>query len=1141
MQIMVCKRVLLLCGISNKGAKPKQCLSALTGTTKTLQQAVRIMKLIAVLLLGACMHVHATGYGQKISLSERDVPLEKVFKKIQEQTKYKFLYTSQLLEGVPKVTISVKNASLEEVLDLVFKDQKLDYEINENTIVVRPKVKAKGTLSQEETPADPIEVRGVIIDENGAPAQGVNVMVKGTSKGTTTNLRGEFVISGVDENAILLVTSVGYDRQEILVKNKTFINTQLRVAVGNLDEVQMIAYGTTSKRFQTGNVATVKASDIEKQPVQNPLLALQGRVPGLFIVQNNGLPGGGVTVRVQGQNSIGNGNDPFYVIDGTPYYSQLPATGPDEVLGFSGQYGANGNPLNYINPSDIESIEVLKDADATAIYGSRAANGAILITTKKGKAGAAKIDINFRQGAAKVTRLWEMMNTQQYLTMRNEALNNDGLAPGPSDFDLTFWDTTRYTNWQKSLIGGSARYTDVNASISGGTSNIQYLVGGTFHRETSVFPGDFSNQKGASHFNFTATSNNEKFRVVFSGNYMLDVNKLPLVGDLVTKAYLLEPNAPPLYNSDGTLNWAQTSSGYSTFINPISYIYNRYRNKTSNLVGNTVLSYRILPGLEVKSSFGYTNTQTNDFNASPSIAIRPEDRASEQNYARYGNRNLNSWIIEPLLSYNREMGRGKLDLLAGSTIQQSNANGGYIIGLGYNNDQQLENIASATSFFVGSSFITQYKYAALFGKLNYNWLNKYILNLAGRRDGSSRFGVVNQFHNFWSIGGAWLFSQEQWMKNFHFLSFGKLRSSYGTSGSDQIGDYQFLSTYNTVGSGGRPYQNSTGLAPTGLPNPYLQWEETRKFQGGIELGFMHDRIYVNVTYALNRCSNQLLNTVLPSFVGFSSIAANFPATVQNTSCEFSLQTSNIKNETFQWITNATLTIPRNKLVAFPDFDKSPYTKSLIIGQPVNVMRELHYIGVDPATGIYQVADANGSPTLSPSYPSDYTVLISTFPKYYGGLQNSIKYKGVQLDFFFYWVKQNGTNYSFSGGPGGLFPGEFYRGYSNQPTSAIDRWQKPGDQASVQYYSTTAPGSSYNLFYSDHFYADASFIRLKNASISWQLPAKWKKSAHLRNALIYVQGQNLLTLTSYKGPDPENQSNSSLPPLRVWTIGFQVEL
>jgi len=1100
------------------------------------------MKLTAIILLTTCLHVSAGVVGQTVTIRVRNTPMKEVFREIQKQTGLDVFVDEALLQKTGKITLDVRDMPVPEVLNLCLKNEPLNYFISDGRIVIRLKPTAVfQSVDTSRLPAPPpIDVHGRIVNENNEPVAGASVQVKGTNKGATTGNDGVFVLKEVDENATLEISYVGFETITVPVKNRDNFSFSLKRSESKLDEAQVIAYGTTTQRLNPGNVGTVKAADIEKQPVSNVLEAIAGRIPGIFIKQVNGLSGGAVAVRIQGQNSIGNGNDPFYVIDGVPYYSQLHRTGIDDLLGSSGN-NAEGSPFSYINPADIESIDVLKDADATAIYGSRAANGAILITTKKGKAGAAKIDISFRQGVAKVTRKWDMMNTQQYLQMRREAFKNDGLTPNPnSDYDLLFWDTTRYTDWQKTLIGGAAQYTDVNGSISGGTNSVQYLVGGTYHWETTVFPGNFSDQKGAVHFNVSATNTDRRFRMDFSGIYMADINRLPDAGDLTRAAILSEPDAPALYNKDGSLNWAQNASGTSTWINPISYTYLTYRNKTTNLVGNALLSYHILPGLEVRSSFGYTNTQTNDFAPSPLSAIRPERRSSSRNVASFGNRNQNSWIIEPMVTYKRNIGNGKLDLLAGSTIQQNYINGGYIVGIGYNSDEQLENLSSAASFIIGTSFVTQYKYAALFGRLNYNWLDKYIIDLTLRRDGSSRFGADNQFHNFWSVAGAWLFSQENWMKNLHFLSFGKLRASYGTTGSDQIDDYKFLSIYNTVGNNGLSYQNRTGLAPAGLPNPFLQWEETRKLQGGIELGFFADRIYVNATYGLNRCSNQLLNTVLPSFVGYSSIAANFPATVQNTSWELSLQTVNIKSRSFQWTTNIALTIPRNKLLAFPNFDKSPYTRNLIIGRPLDIQRKLHFLGVDPATGMYQVADANGKPTISPSYPSDYTVLISIFPKYYGGLQNSISYKGLQLDFFFHFVKQLGSNsYSFMNGF--RFPGAFFRGLSNQPVTVLDRWQKPGDKASIQLYSTQNNDNINYVINSNHFYTDASYIRLKNVSLSWQLPAKWKQSAHLQNARIYVQTQNLLTFTSYKGVDPENQSIVSLPPLRVWTFGFQLTL
>jgi TonB-dependent starch-binding outer membrane protein SusC len=330
-------------------------------------------------------------------------------------------------------------------------------------------------------------------------------------------------------------------------------------------------------------------------------LALQGRVPGLLITQTNGLPGGGVTVRIQGQNSINFGNDPLYIIDGVPYFSQLPATGVDGILGTSGGMAgaiSSGNPLSYINPGDIESIEVLKDADVTAIYGSRAANGAILITTKKGKAGQSKLNLNVQTGLGQVGHKLKMLNVRQYLDMRYEALQNDGINlatvsnTNSNYYDLKVWDTSRYTDWQEALIGGTARNTNLNVGMSGGTTNLQYLISGTYHKETTVFPGNFNDQKGSLHFNINSSLLNQKLRMQISGTYMLDYNRL-LSTDLTQMAVQTEPVAPVLY-TDGSLNWALNALGNSTWVNPLAELVRKYKNKTRSLVGNVVFSYQIL-------------------------------------------------------------------------------------------------------------------------------------------------------------------------------------------------------------------------------------------------------------------------------------------------------------------------------------------------------------------------------------------------------------------------------------------------------------------------------------------------------------------------------------------------------------------
>lgn len=1104
------------------------------------RQTLLAMKLTVIFILIA-FNVSADGYTQVVTLHKKNALLTDVFREIRQQTGYDFFYELSWLEKAKPVNIDVSNIPLTDALNQCFKDQPLTYTITGTTIVLKLKPVQLTTLF---TPTG-FDVRGVVLDDNSAPLQGVNIMVKGTDKITSTNAHGEFQVKNIQINAVLVVTSVGFGRQEVAVKNKTDLRIQLKVAVGTLDEVQFVAYGTTSKRLNTGNVASVKAIDIEKQPVQNPLLALQGRVAGVAITQTNGIAGGAVKIRVQGQNSIRNGSDPLYIIDGVPIDPQLPSTGVDGILGVSGPKGFSGwgNPLSYLNPSDIESIDILKDADATAIYGSRAANGAVLITTKKGKAGMMKFDLNMQMGFGKLTRRVHMLNTRQYLDMRYQAFANDGIdwtQPSVSANDLKVWDTTRYTNWQDELLGGTAKYTNLSASVSGGTTTSRYLISGNYHKETTVFPlpPGFADEKGSVHFSMDANSVNNKFKLQFSGNFMADNNQLPSM-DLTQAALLLEPNAPALLNEDGSINWAPDANGNTTLsdANVMTVQYQKYVNKTYNLVSSLSMGYTIFPGFDLKSSFGFNYMQTNDFSPLPLIAVAPEIRATTVRGASFGDRNIKGWIIEPQATYSRTISKGKLDLLIGSTFQDKKANSGSIYGEGQLSDELLDDVQAASTVSIRALSSSRYKYNALFGRVNYNWRDKYLFNVNVRRDGSNRFGSHNRFHNFGSVGGAWIFSNEKFVQDkAGFISFGKLRGSYGTTGNDQIGDYQFLTLYD-VYSTPVAYQGMVGLIPTRLPNPDLQWEETRKLQIGLDLGFWQDRVVLNTTWVNNSSSNQLLKYSLPGFSGFDNYFTNFPATIQNRSWEFTVTGKVLQQKDFSWTINANLTIPRNKLVSFPNLSSSTYANFLVVGEPIDVVSYYHFIGVGTGTGDYLFADKNGQPTLNPNTLTDRTVFISRFPKFYSGFQNSFTYKGIQLDFLFQFVKQTGYN-DLTFWNSSRYPGMFVRGNSNQPVTILDRWQKPGDNASVGRYRTTEVP---DIISSDRRFTDVSFIKLKNIAVSWSLSQKWIDNARFKSFRIYLHAQNLLTITRYKELDPEVQSMSSLPPLRVVTIGLRAEL
>jgi TonB-dependent starch-binding outer membrane protein SusC len=1103
-----------------------------------------VMKLTAIILLAAALQVSAKGIAQDVTITASNTPLENVFAQIKKQTHYNFVYANDVLRNAKNVTLEVRNLSIEETLKLIFKDQPLTYSVVDKVVVVKIKETATNTESpkgESHTETIMIDVKGRVTNEVNEPVEGASVTVKGTTNGTTTNAEGYFELKGVDEHATLIITSVSIEPREIKVEGKTLLAITAKTKVADMQEVVVRkGYYDEKRATTTGNVSTVTAKDIEKQPINNPLLALQGRVPGMEITQVTGLPGSGVRFEIRGRNSIQQGIDPLFIIDGVPYPSENPfLINGSFFLGYGNR--TPGSPLSSINPADIESISVLKDADATAIYGSRGANGVVIITTKKGKAGQTRVNANVQAGIGQVGKKLKVLNTRQYLDMRNEAFRNDGAIPNPNaDYDLTLWDTTQNTDWQKELIGKKAKYFDAQASFSGGNENLQYRFGAGYHYETTVFLGDFNDKKGFANININNTSRNNKFRIQVASIYSIDDNYLN-AGDLTRRAVQLPPNAPSLYNADGSINWMPNIAGNSTWpggSNPAASLNNKYTIKAQSLVANATLGYTISKDLEIKANFGYSNALSDIVQKQPLSVYDPVTISIRQRSSLFSSSKIYNWIIEPQLSFKRVMLKGTITALAGLTIQSTKTDGQSLSAEGFNSDAVMEDIKSATMVTVLSTANSVYKYNAVFSRLNYNYQHKYIINVTGRRDGSSRFGPAKQFQNFVAIGLGWVFSKEKFVqKSLTLLSYGKLRFSYGSTGSDQVSDYSFMDLYSPVNSG-VPYLGGTAIYPNRIYTPDLEWEETRKLEVGIELGFLKDKIVFAANFYRNRSTNQLTGYSLPTITGFTSVSRNLNALIQNQGLEFELRTENIHHKIFVWTSNFNLSLNRNKLIAGADGLNAFYQQK--IGYPVTANFVYHLFGVNPITGLYQIADAHGNPINNPT-PTDATAAVDITPKFFGGFQNSLSYKNLSLDFLLQFVKRpQGINYLYN-----YIPGYFSSSSGgNQPVTVLDRWQSPGDVKPIQRFSqnTNTTTALINAKNSDQQYGDASFIRLKNLSISWQMPTQWIEKIRLQSARIYAQGQNLLTITKYKGLNSEEALGLlNLPPLRVVTIGVHIIL
>ncbi|MGJ5641512.1 SusC/RagA family TonB-linked outer membrane protein [Formosa sp. S-31] len=970
------------------------------------------------------------------------------------------------------------------------------------------------------------QISGNVVDSNNMPIAGVNIQIKNTSNGAYTNQDGHFTLIAKSTD-VLVLSYLGFETQEILVGAKIQLTIVLQEDITALDAVTINAgYYSVSEKQRTGNIAKIDTKVIEKQPVNNPLSAMQGHMSGVNIVQNTGLPGGGYSIDIRGKNFINSGTDPLYIIDGVPYGSESLGS----VYISSGINRGNTNPLNAINPNDIESIEVLKDADATAIYGSRAANGVVLITTKKGKKGQTKFNLNLNSGLGRVSHFLDLLNTEEYLALRREGITNDGrldLLNNPAyDFiwpDLKLWDQNRYTDWQKKLIGGTAYRNNMQLSVSGGGEQTQFLISGSHQNESTVFPGDSRYKKTSIHTNLNHQSKNQKFKVNFSTIYSKEDNRLPRL-DLTGAAYTLEPNAPKLYDDNGELNWEN-----NTFDNPLALLEETYQADINTIVLNGGVAYQILPSLGVKANLGYNNYNFASYRLLPNTSRNPRFGFTPESYSNIttNDSDRESWIVEPQIDWKEKFGKLNIKALLGTTFQRQTMDQLVLTARGFPNNSLMQNLSAANTIQIDEDNASTYSYQAFFCRLNFNWDDKYILNLTGRRDGSSRFGPGSQFGNFGAVGGAWIFSEEEFIKNTGLLTFGKLRASYGITGSDNIGDYKFLDSYSITGN---DYNGNLLLEPTGIYNPEFAWEVNNKLELAFELGFFNNRLTLNSVWYRNRSSNQLIGIPLASTTGFSELTGNFDATVENTGLEFDFNSINISNGDFKWNTVFNLTIPKNRLLKFPDLESSTFANQYILGEPLSIKRLFHALGVDSSTGVYQFEDYNEDGVINSS--GDRNWIEDFSPEFYGGLGNSISYKNLSLDFFFQFKKQRAFNTkSVQVAPG-------YR--RNVPVSLLNHWQNPGDTSEYMLAtgglnSSLYPSISYQTI-SSAAVSDASFIRLRNITLNFKIPKSVLPNLDLN---LYLQGQNLFTITGFDGPDPEMSSLIILPPLRQFTIGAQI--
>lgn len=995
-------------------------------------------------------------------------------------------------------------------------------------------------------------VSGTISDEAGSTLPGVNVLVKGTTNGTTSDLDGKYRLSVPEDGGTLIFRFVGFETQEVEIGSRAVIDVTLSEDVTELSEVVVTGYGQQLKTDLTGNVAQVSGKDIQNLPVPNFEEAIQGRATGVFIESSNGKIGQGIKVRVRGTSSIAADSQPLFVVDGIPITSQNVGNPAEAAV----------NPLSDINPNDIASIEVLKDASAAAIYGSRAANGVVIITTKTGSAGKTKFNLNYQTGISNPTNKREWLNAEEYVDYLLEgAANSDELDEVPID-DPNSWTQfvlgrlDRYsgdsdwrtnetdTNWEDQAYNEDARNTRVDLSVSGGNEKTKFFLSGSYVDQEGILIGN-SMQRLSSRLN-TSHQATEKLNIGMNTNFVrTSVDRVSDDNQFSTPIQLIAL-APitPVYDADGNLNDRPVTTYYNGLIDleGVTRSDVTYRN-----LSNLFLTYDIIDGLSFRGEFGvdlltqnqerfwadYTNggEGTNGYGISRWIRVLNYNTKAYFNYVK---------------SFNQHF----IDFTGGFDYQRSTTNMTRVEGQEFPvND--LKTLQSAADIAVGTSTLTEFSFVSYFGRLNYKLNNKYLFTVSARLDGSSRFGANNKYGFFPAGALGWIMTEEGFLANNTTISFLKLRASYGLTGNAGIGNFDHLGLYGAEG-----YAGTAGLQPTQVPNPNLTWEENTQFDLGFDFGFLSDRINGEVDYYIKKSSNLLLDVNVPGTSGFRTQVQNIGA-LENRGVEFIIN-GTILNGPVNWTSSFNIAFNKNEVTDLGEVDiidnGSSRTMNVVReGSPIGVFYGAEYAGVDPDTGDalwYLNSGDNPRSTTNDFGEAEFVPLGSPNPDYVGGFTNNVKWNGFDLNVFFQFVQGNMVH-----NVGGVFQ-EAGDWFDNPSKSLVDRWREPGDNTDVPKiyfaYGNGGQGRSSRFLY------DGSYVRLKTVTFGYSLPTRVISRAKLASARVYISGINLLTFTDYPGWDPEvsadylnvnaDGSNNnvfqgndfySAPQAKTFTVGVQI--
>ncbi|SEJ40413.1 TonB-linked outer membrane protein, SusC/RagA family [Dyadobacter sp. SG02] len=996
------------------------------------------------------------------------------------------------------------------------------------------------------------QVAGKVTDSRGEPLPGVNIIVKNTSTGTVTNVDGTYSLKVSEANSILLFSYIGYTPAEVPVNGRSNIDVTMKEDQQHLDEVVVVGYGTVKKSDLTGSVASITSAELKAVPVATFDQALQGRAAGVQVVQSNGVPGGGTNIRIRGTTSVSASSEPLYVIDG-----MLINNNPGEMS--AGGRGPSINPLSTINPGDIESIEVLKDASATAIYGSRAANGVILITTRKGKAGKASINFETYYGSQQVTKTLDMLNATQFAELVNEAQTNAKLAPvytNPASFG-------EGTNWQKELFR-KASIANYQVSLAGGNEKTRYAMGGGYFKQNGIVQGsDFDRYSFKLNLD-TDISKRLKVGTNLAYNRMSTNGVLTgpgnVVQGVVTNALMFNPILP-VYDPSRPGGYTFQHDRRDAVANPIAEA-KEYEaiTTTSRVLGSVFAEYQIIEGLTFRSSFGIDalNTKSNTFG--PNFLKRTENSKGEASVTTL---QALTWLNTNTFNYTKQINKdNSFNVLLGLETQKFRNESVNAYAFGFPDSRTgWHDIGSAENPQTTSNGELQWSMLSYFGRVNYSFKNKYLFTVTGRSDGSSKFSEGRKFGFFPSAAFAWKVSEENFMKSVNFIQDLKFRASYGRTGNQSIQPYRSLALIGALGQGvfsTTGQEVIRGREPVSYPNKSLKWETTDQVNAAIDLSVLKGRLDITVEAYNKNTIDLLLDTPIPYTTGFENTLLNI-GNVRNRGIDVAINSVNLDGKV-QWNTSLNVSVNRNKITNLAR------NGDVNLGVGGNILREGEPIGTFFGyvfDGIYQTdEEAKQSPAIAGQSPAagdrkykdisgpngtpdgiindfDRTIIGSAQPDFTWGLNNSVTFKNVTLSLFFQGSQGNQMVNQNLGDLANV------NGKQNVLAEAgLGRWTP---QNHSNRYARALATANDNVF-SSRFIEDASYLRLKNITLGYNFAAPVLKKLGLASARLYVSATNLWTVTNYSGYDPEgnaygNTTNivgvdfGSYPQAKTYTVGL----